>query len=524
MTPTEITKYLDMAQKRKWWIILPFLLVCLAGLTYLMITPKIYEAQTLIVVQSQKVPEDFVRSIVSSDVEDRVRTITQEVTSRTNLEKIIQEYSLQGEFYKGLDVDRTVMALRESIKVTVSGTSRAGAPEAFTISFSGKDPKKVADVTNSLASNFITENLKIRESQAIGTSAFLADELESMEKRLKEKEAQLKDYREKNMGGLPEQLDTNLRIIERLQTQLDQINNNLRDAEGRRIILQAQISDLQRGGPVATTPSAPGTQGGPRDLLSLKNELASLESRYTQNHPDVIRLKSMIARMEAERPSLTADSTETDSALSPAEQSLRRQLQDVLQEIKSLKEEIDKVQAQIKFYQTKVEETPKREQELLTLNRDYDNEKTLYDSMLARKLEAEIAVSMEKKQKGEQFRVVDPAKTPTIPIKPDVRKIILMILAIGLGLGGGLAFLMETLDTSYKTPEEVKNEVQLPILVSIPLIRTENELKSIKRKEILAYAATGVGFFLSAASIVLATKGIDKTMEFFKNLFQGSPS
>lgn len=523
MNPTDITNYLDIAGRRRWWIIIPFLLSCLAGLTYLMITPKIYEAQTLIVVQSQKVPEDFVRSIVSSDLEDRVRTITQEVTSRTNLEKIIKQFNLLEEFFDGLNIDRGVMALREKIKVTVSGSSRAGAPEAFTISFSGKDPNVVMDVTNSLASNFITENLKIRESQAIGTSAFLSDELESMEKRLKERETQLKDYREINMGGLPEQLDTNLRILERLQTQLDQVNNNLRDAEGRRIILQTQIADQQRSGAGTIVPSGPGEQR-PRDRMSLKNELASLESRYTLNHPDVIRLKNMIARLEAERQVATEDSTREDSALSQADQTLRRQLQDVLLEIKSLKEEIAKVQSQIKFYQIKVEETPKREQELLSLNRDYENQKSLYDSLLTRKLEAEIAVSMEKKQKGEQFRIVDPAKMPTIPVKPDLRKIMLMTLALGLGLGGGLAFLVETMDTSYKTPEEIKEDVQLPVLVTLPFRYTERELKVLKRKNNFAYAGTGLVFILSAIGIVIATKGMDKTVEFVRNLFLGSPS
>jgi polysaccharide chain length determinant protein (PEP-CTERM system associated) len=515
MNPNDITQYLDMAKKRKWWIILPFLIVCLAGLTYLMITPYDYEAQTLIVVQSQKVPENFVRTILSSDVEDRVRTITQEVTSRTNLEKIVEQFNLSDDS-DGLNIDSVVMSLRKRIKVTVSGARRAGPAEAFTISFSGRDPRTVMEVTNTLASNFITENLKMRESQVMGTSVFLSDELETMENRLKEKEEELRGYREKNMGGLPGQLDTNLRILERLQTQLDQLNNNLNNAEGRKITLQTQIADQQRTGAVTTVPSASGSQG-PRDLVSLKNELASLESRYTQNHPDVVHLRNMIARMEADKPAVTTDSTEVNTMLSLADQTLRRQLQDVLLEIKSRKVEIAKIQSEIKWYQAKVEETPKREQELLSLNRDYENLKKLYDSLLARKLEAEIAVSMEKKQKGEQFRIIDPAKLPTIPVKPDVGKIILMTLALGLGLGGGLAFLMEAMDTSFKTLEEIK-EVRLPVLVTIPLIRSENELKNIKRKEILAYTAVGLGFVLSAAGIVLATKGIDTTVEFFGNL------
>jgi len=129
---------------------------------------------------------------------------------------------------------------------------------------------------------------------------------------------------------------------------------------------------------------------------------------------------------------------------------------------------------------------------------------------------------MEKKQKGEQFRIIDPAKIPSSPIEPDVRKIILLTLAIGLGLGGGLAFLKENMDTSFKMPEDLEEELQLPVLVRLPIQKTEKELKSIKFKNILAYTATGLAFVLSAIAIVVASKGFGNTMEFVKELLSGT--
>ncbi|MCD6298456.1 MAG: protein GumC, partial [Deltaproteobacteria bacterium] len=155
---------------------------------------------------------------------------------------------------------------------------------------------------------------------------------------------------------------------------------------------------------------------------------------------------------------------------------------------------------------------------LLSINRDYSNLRELYNSLLNRKLEAEMAVSMEKKQKGEQFRVVDFAKVPERPVKPDMRKVILLTLVLGLGLGGGLGYLAELMDTSYKTPEELEKEINLPVLVSIPIRYTENELNRIKRKKIIAFACVGAGFVLSAIGIVLAVKGFDKTLDFVKNI------
>ena len=520
METFDLTKYLDMALRRKWWIIIPFLITILGGLTFLLTVSPVYEAETLILIQAQKVPEDFVQSIVSGDVDTRLKTIMQQVTSRTNLEEIVQRYKLYGKLGSSLDIDSKVERMREGINIDVSreGKSRHATITAFTITFRYEEPKTVMEVANTLASNFISENLKVREAQALGTSGFLADELESVKNRLMEKELHLKEYREKFMGGLPEQLDTNLRILERLQAQQDQVNSNLRDAANRKLSIQKTIEDARKAW--ANRGSPPPDKGDEaRDLVSLKNELNSLESKYTQKHPDVIRLKRMIDKLEAEEPRKVSDSKEGKSTTSFVDETVILQLRGINLEIESLRAETNKLKSQIKWYQTKVEETPKREQELLSLQRDYNNLQELHNSLLNRKLEAEIAVSMEKKQKGEQFRVIDPAKIPTRPAEPDVRKIILMTLALGLGLGGGLAYLMETMDTSFKTPDEAEKEFNIPVLISMPIRYTDREIRLIKRKQSMAYASVGVGFVLSAIGIVLAVKGVDATINYIKNIF-----
>ena len=517
MEPFEIEKYKEIALRRKWWIIIPFLLTLLGGLAYTLVTPKIYEAETLILVQPQKVPQDFVRAIVSSNIEDRLRTITQQVTSRTNLEKIIQEYQLYNSPSESkLFLEQKVEGLKKRININVARGGRGGS--AFSISFRGKDPTKVMQVTNALASNFISENLKIRESQALGTSGFLADELESVERRLMDKEELLKKYRERHMGGLPEQLDTNLRILERLQGQFEQLNSNLRDAENRKLLIQKEITAAEKSRSSAGLSLSPQGQEA-RDLTPLKSELAALEAKYTQRHPDVIRLKKRIAELEPGETSIDSDSAGKKPTTHRVDQTLIRQFGNIELEINNLKAEIKKLKSQRKWYRTKVEETPKREQELLSLKRDYNNLIGLYNSILNRKLEAEIALSMEQKQKGEQFRIVDPAKIPSIPVEPNVKKIILLTVALGLGLGGGLAFLLETMDTSYRTPEEAEKELQLPVLISMPIRYTEKELKSIKRKKALAFVSVGIGFILAAVGIVFAFKGVDTTVNLIKGIF-----
>jgi polysaccharide chain length determinant protein (PEP-CTERM system associated) len=517
MDRAEIMRYLDMAKRRKYWVIIPFLTVLLGGFAYALWAPRVYEAETLILVQSQSVPQDFVRSIVSEGIDERLRTISQQVTSRTNLESIIREYHLADEIGSSLTLDTIVEAVRAKIKIDVSkGKGSRDKTSAFTISYRGRDPKKVMQVTNALASNFISQNLDIRETQVLGTTSFLADELESVKKRLADKEEELKAYRERFMGGLPDQLTANIAMLQRLQSQADQLSKNLADTENRKILIQQTLEEARKRSQVLLPASSEGSE--PRDLASLKTQLAALEARYTPNHPDVVRLKKMIEMLQASESNSGAGSQANPSILSKGEQTLVKQIGDIDLDIASTKAEMRKVQVEISQYQKRVEDTPKREQELFSIRRDYDNLKGLYDSLLKRKLEADIAVSMEKKQKGEQFRVIDPAKIPSYPVEPDVKRILLLVLALGFGLGGGLAYLRETMDTSFKAPDEAEKELDIKILVSIPYRYSPAEVRTRKAKEAFKAASVGVGFAVCGTAIVLMTSGFDKTLIYLKSL------
>lgn len=540
MNSLDISEYLSIAKRRIYWIIIPFLCTLLCGFAYLLHAPKTYEAQTLILVQPQKVPDKYVRSVISSDIDARLKTISQQVTSRTNLERILKQFQLLKE-KTTLNIEERVLLLKKNIKIDVS-KSRSGEGSAFTISFRGPDPKRVKQVTDSLASNFISENLLIRESQALGTSMFLTDELESIKRRLSEKEEQLKEYRQKYMGALPDQLQTNLSVLGRLQMQLEQLHSSIRDAENRKLIIQKQIADLgimQRQLAGAATPSpvvdeqaSVSTGSGPQDLAELKRRLASLQARYTDHHPDVISLKKTISRIEKESPgtaeqSRRVDGRQTEETSRPSGQempvmeiSLRSQLEQTEVEIRNFKAEAAKIDLKINQYQAKIDDTPGREQELLSLGRDYDNLKKLYESMLNRKLEADIAVNMEKKQQGEQFRIIDPAKEPLTPVMPNVPLISLMTVALGLGLGCGLAYFVEFMDSSFKAPKQLEKEFKIPVLVSIPIRFTEEEYRVRRRKRVAILASISLGFIFSAAATLFLSKGIQDSVVFLKNLLQ----
>jgi len=452
---------LDIVKRRRWVILVPLSIALVTGIFLAITLPRVYEAKTLILVESQRVPQNYVQSIVTEDTAQRINTISQQILSRTNLEKVIKDFNLfPGSENTRFFMEDMVENLRKRISVSVI-TDQRRQTEAFSISYKDKEPELVMRVANALAAYFIDANLKVRESQAIGTSVFLEAELEAMRGKLEQFEENIKNYRKTNMGELPEQLETNLRILERLQADLGNRQQNLREAKIRSAELNNQAANRELSVVAIGPGQRPGE--GPASLEQLRAQLESAQSRYTEKHPDIQRLKKQIAELEAKS---SDQDTSSISTRIPAE--LRRQMADVQREIQMAETEIDNLRGQIAEYQKRVENIPKREQELLSLNRDYQNIKTTYESLTSRKLEADIAVNMERKQKGEQFRIVDPAKLPERPIEPNLQKVFLLAVALGLGAGAVLAFLLEFAKPSFRSPTDIESQYGLPVLVTIP--------------------------------------------------------
>ena len=511
-------KYLiDLVIKRRWIIMVPFFISMLVGIVLAVKLPKIYEASTLILIQPQRVPQNYVQPIVDTDPSERISTLSQQVLSRTNLENIINQFKLFNDPENTTTyMEEKVNSLRKRISVDVSTDRRRGT-DAFSISFQGKEPRTVMNVTNALASFFIDENLREREAQAVGTSDFLESELQNMKARLESVEGQLKNYRESYMGELPEQLDSNLRILDRLQEHLSEVQQSLSEAKIRLVTLQNDATAARESTTVIIGQDT--RQEETSSLEQMKAQLESLLSRYTDRHPDVVRLKARIAEAEKQAADAGTNSAGTGQAprasLSPE---YRTQYNEITQDIRRLQDDIAGTREQIRLYQARVENTPKREQELLSLRRDYQNIQTTYDSLLERKLEADIAVNMERKQKGEQFRVLDPAKLPQKPVKPDMRKLFIMVIGAGLAIGGGIIFLLEYMDNSFKRPEDIEEDLGLPVLCSIPRIIEEKE-RRMRRIEYISSAAFGsVSLILLLGFAVLTLIGGEPAIALIKQI------
>jgi uncharacterized protein involved in exopolysaccharide biosynthesis len=310
-----------------------------------------------------------------------------------------------------------------------------------------------------------------------------------MKEELRQKEEAVRQFKEKYFGFLPEQMQNNYNILTRLQQHLDSLNENIQRTEDRKILQQSQRNRLED----MRSLQGSGANKRPLTLEEMRQQLQALHARYSDKHPDVVRLKTTIAKMENEQDVSTSETISEDSAIStPSNQSQRLlsvQKDDTLIELRlidaelnSLHKEKEKTTAQIKEYQQRIESGPKTESMFVDLRRDYERASENYQSLLQKKLEAELAENLERTQKGEQFKILDNANLPQKPDKPDIPKILAMALVMALGSGFGLALLREYLDPTFWSRKEVESILELPVLVSIPIVTTEREQRWKKIK------------------------------------------
>jgi len=505
----DFTYYLDMLRRRKWYIIPTFFLILVAGLIYCLVAPKTYKASTTISIIRQRVPEAFVHSTVTADIDERLHSIGEEILSRTRLEGVITQLNLYPEERKKLPMEKVIENIRMRIKLEISSAQQAMAKQgatAFTLSYEDESPQTAALVANTLASMFMEEHLKLREEQAVGTSEFLAEQLQQLETQLKEREAAIGAYKMSHMGELPEQREATLAVLARLQQQLDAIQESIRRAQDRKILLQQQIATEKEFSRTRLGPGSPG-EAGVDSLEQLKEHLAVLESRYTPNHPDVLRTKKLLEKW-GKTEGKTGEKGEGQGAIEGNRviANLQQQVYAVDMEVKNLQIESDKVKQKIYAYQGRVENIPRREQELLDLQRNYDNLSASYQNLDAKKLEAERAENLERRQKGEQFRILDPARVPQMPSKPDIPRILAMVIFAALGGSVGLAFGREYIDKSFYRLEDIESFLNLPVLAGIPVLVTAEDMKVKKKQRVIAISVISFGIVVTSVLLFAVIK------------------
>lgn len=484
-----ITDYWLIVRRYRWVLILPTVIMCTGAFLFSLTLPDIYRASSSVLVEGPKVPESYVQSTVSTRMQERLRTITQQIKSRTRLERVARELGLISNALEEKALDAYMAMMSNHIEVTVQGAGN----DIFIVSYEGPDPRTVMVVANKLVSLFIDDNLKMREQYAEGTTEFLASELQRVEKLLQAQEKTVAEYKQRFMGELPAEQGANQQALDRLQLQLQSIATTLESVRTRKSFILRQLSTQDSEAalsPTGTTRSGGESSGIAQQLEQRRLALATLQRIYTDTYPDIIHLKQEIAELEAH---LAAQDTrsQTVESVPPvgiASRNISRQQQQELEQIDleegKLRQQQTNIQEQIVAYEKKVANAARREQELLVLTRDYESTRKNYDSLLGRRQQAQIAENLEKRQKSEQFRVLDEARIPTKPWKPQRFKILLTGMGLGLAVGAGAVFLAVYLDQGFHDLEDLEQFTNLPVLATIPLLMTtvEQHKQRLKRR------------------------------------------
>ncbi len=487
----DISKIVDTLKRRKELIVFAFLVALLLTTYLVTVLPNVYQSSTLILVTPQRVPTSFVASTVTVDLSERMQSITQEILSRTQLEKIIREFNLYVSGKKERVLEDRIKILRKSIKIE----SRRN--NVFQLEFESQNPETAKQVTNRLAALFIEQNLDVREQQAQGTKSFINAEAERLRKELEEQEAVVTKYKAAHGYELPDQLDTNLRSLEQLRHALEANNQRVAALQDRKGVLQKQFveADFPKADALnAPLPNATIVLPQSVQLDLKKKELDSLLQRYSSKHPDVIRAKREIQALESEEnePLSNRPHSIKTSNINPVKQVLQTQMRDIDSEIKALYTQSEGIRNQITILQARVDNTPVRALELSKISRGYDITLRKYQDLLGKSLESELSENMEKKQKGEQFQILDPANLPMKPVRPNRLVIFLVGMMAGLAGGIGLALFWDNLDSSFRRSEEIHAYVDVPLLATLPALVTRGSvLEQWRARGLLALASVG---------------------------------
>jgi polysaccharide biosynthesis transport protein len=520
--------YVRLIYHRRWLVLSVFALVAGGTFFYAQSLPNIYQSETLILVDPQRVPESYVKSTVTGDIRNRLGTLSQQILSATRLQKIIDTLNLYPEERKTLAREDLITKMRSEISTSIVGDfGGSNDLQAFKITYRGKDPRLVAQVTNQVASLFVDENLKAREQQAMGTTEFLENQLQDTRKTLEEQENKLKDFRLKHIGEMPEQESADLTLLGQVQAQLQLEGEAVNRAEDQKNLYASMMT--QSAPVVDTDPSdpepavKPTTAGQPSpgdrsqsnaQLTIDKARLDVLLKQYTPAHPDVKRLKKKIQDEEAQIASAEAEAAavavptpppppnqtagdpvslnrvkRAPSASTHFNPILQSQIRAADADIAKHKAEQERLAKVVASYRAKVDSIPLREQEIASLTRDYEMNKVHYAQLLDRELSAETATQLEIRQKGEKFEVLDPAQPAERPSSPKRVLINAGGAIAGLTLGLLLALATELLGMSITGAQDIIDSSSLKVLGVIPVIETQRDRTTRRRRLVIAGAS-----------------------------------
>jgi succinoglycan biosynthesis transport protein ExoP len=524
----EPADFMDIFRRRKWLILFAFLLILFGTTVYCVLTPDVYQSTAKLLIIPPAVSEGMVRSTADTNTRDRLAIIQQDVLSRTQLMGVINEVGLSRLSRKGMSFDEAVNFMRKRISVEISSNTDRSI-NTFDLSFENESPQVAREVVSKLAFFFIQQNIKSREEITQETTKFLGTQLAETRQRLEAQEEKIKRYKLQYGGELPQQEQANLSRLQRLQDQIKNNGDAIARLQDRKVFLESQVSNMESRIQAAESQDpwetvGSGNRAGPgklrSDLAAARTKLEELSQKYTPIHPAVVQARWEVEQLEAKiaelrqaaRSNRAKSGAGSDNSaqviFDPGSgktnwetgevQRLRQQVSGIDLDILALKRERASAQQTIEEIQRKVERLPQREQELVSLTRDYENIKKSYEELLDKKLKSNISENLEQTQKSERFQILEPANLPVKPIKPDRLKVLWLALASSLVIGVGGSVGLEVLDPTLRGSKEFKSFFEIPVLAALPVIQDDRYRRriAVRRAAIVGGLVSIVGAYL----------------------------
>ena len=527
----DFTDYMDIVRRHRGWILGPTLACLVVSVVAAYLWPDTYVSTAVIRIIPPQVPENLVATNLNMSMQARLTSMTEVILSRATLTNIISTLGLYKKDLTRMPMDDVVENMRtKDIKISQPQASQTANPNsvtAFQIGFSYDNRFQAQKVTNELVSRFITENLRDRTDESAGTTQFLGNELEQAKKRLDDAEQKLSDFRSRNMGRLPDQMEANMQALNSLQVQLTSVSAGISRVSQDKLLIENQIRILKDQLKVSEDNSKKTQTLGAandklaqadREIAALENNLGLLRERYKETYPDVQGAEALLAQVRKNREAILAEMAntkpETKVVLDPQSAHEIRELGVSIQhaesqlagkdlEMQQLQKSFNQVTESMRGYQGRIESLPVGEKEYSQLGADVDLARRAWAEMNVKYSSSQIATNLENRRQGETLELLDPASLPQTPAKPQR----LIIISVGLGLGVAFGLLVggirEIKDASLKNLKDVRAYTQLPILGSIPLLENDLVVRRRRRLSWMAWStACLVGVLIMSGSIV----------------------
>jgi polysaccharide chain length determinant protein (PEP-CTERM system associated) len=474
--------YIAILRRRLWIIVVPAVVFAIGAYTISLFLASRYTSETVVLVEQPTVPENLVKPVIGGDVNQRLATMQEQILSRTRLQQIIEKFGLYKDEAGRTSMEDMVARLRRSITVSpvrAMAETRASGLPGFTVSVVATQAFIAQQICTEITSFFMQQNVLLREQRAEDTTQFLTKQLTESKRKLDEQDAKLAQFQRRYMGELPEEMPTNLSLLTGLSSQLEATSQALNRAQQDKIFVESLL-EQEKPTPIFALQSPGGPDLLHKQLAQLQDQLASLRSQYTEQHPDVRRTKKDIAQLEkrirdgAAAQSSQVASTRVDEPAgieTPQSRQLKAQLHQINTTIREKTAQQAQIQQEIGNVQAKLKLTPAIAQEHKALTRDYQTAVNVYNDLLKKQSDSEMATDLERRQQGEQFRVLDPPSLPQKPTYPNSPVFAFGGFFGGVAFGLAIVFALEAQDTTFRTERDVERILKLPALAMIPLLQ-----------------------------------------------------